>query len=46
MTKTRKKKSSRSVAEFSTLDDFLKAEGKTGRVSGDSDQRSSGLAGR
>ena len=28
MTKTRKKKSPRSVAEFSTLDDFLKEEGK------------------
>jgi hypothetical protein len=28
MTKTRKKKAPRSSAEFSTLDDFLKEEGK------------------
>jgi hypothetical protein len=28
MTKARKKKESRSTAEFSTLDDFLKEEGK------------------
>jgi hypothetical protein len=28
MTKARKKKSPRSLAELSTLDDFLKAEGK------------------